>query len=253
MKKLILALGGFAVSGCVSSENQIREAIKKNPDIVFEAIEENPVRFIESVNRAAQKAQQAQYEQHASEMKKGQERDLKNPKQPKLSEERRLIGDDKAPIVLVEYVDFQCPACKMASESLKEFKQKHKNDIQVYYKNMPLDFHPMAFPAALYFEAIRRQDKVKALKFYEHVFAHQRQLKDEAFLKKAAAQVGAHPGKLAADVKSAAVKKTVAEDMAEFQAFGFNGTPTMILNGIALSGVQPVEKLEEIVELTRKK
>ncbi|RYF99724.1 MAG: cation diffusion facilitator family transporter, partial [Chitinophagaceae bacterium] len=54
--------------------------------------------------------------------------------------------------------------------ALKEFKAKHKDDIQFYFKNMPLDFHPMALPAASYFEAIRLQDKEKAYKFYGIIF-----------------------------------------------------------------------------------
>src|SRR5262245_26683301 len=111
---MMAALTVGAFSGCASSETSIRNAVKKDPKIVFDVIEENPEQFIDVVNRAAQKAQQMQYEKQIAQMKGEQERDLKNPKKPKLNAARRLVGDDSGKIVIVEYADFQCPACRMA-------------------------------------------------------------------------------------------------------------------------------------------
>jgi protein-disulfide isomerase len=254
MKKImIVMIIGSIMTGCASSENQIREAVRKNPKIIFDTIEENPEQFIEVVNRAAQKAQQKQYEKQIADLKTEQENDLKSPKKPQLSADRRLAGTDDGKIVVVEYADFQCPACRMAYDSLKQFKEKHKGQIQFYYKNMPLDFHKMAMPSALYFEAIRLQDKSKALKFYDYVFENQSQLSDEGFLKKAAAVVGANLKKLEADIKSDAVKRTIEWDMSEFQKFGFTGTPVVLINGVALNGAQKIEELERVAQLTLEK
>lgn len=255
MKKLGLFLIGtsLAMVGCASNETQVKETLKKNPKIVFDVIEENPEQFLEVVNRAAKKAQQSQIEKQISEMKTEQEKDLKDPKKPKLSEDRRLFGDANAKITLVEYADFQCPACKMAYDSLNQFKEKYKGQIQFYYKHMPLDFHEMAFPAALYFEAIKLQNKQKALKFYNTVFAQQRQMSDESFLKKMAAQVGADVKKIQTDIKSDKVKKVIEDDMSEFQNFGFTGTPVIMINGVALHGAQRFEELERVMKLTLNK
>ncbi len=254
MKRLLMfMICGWVIAGCASNESQIKEAVRKNPKIIFDAIEENSEEFIEVVNRSAQKAQQKRYEKQMAELKTEQENDLKTPKQPQLSADRRLIGTDAGKIVVVEYADFQCPACRMAYDSLKKFKEKHKGQIQFYYKNMPLDFHKMALPSALYFEAIRLQDKNKALKFYEYVFENQKQLTDESFLKKAAAVVGANLKKLEIDIKSDAVKKIIEWDMSEFQNFGFTGTPVLIINGVALNGAQKLEELERVAQLTLEK
>lgn len=253
MKQFIL-WGLLALSvGCASSENQLRQAIKKNPKIIFDAIEDNPELFIEVVNRAAQKAQRSQYEKQLSEMKNEQERDLKNPKQPKLESERRLIGNDSGKIVVVEYADFQCPACRVAHESLKQFKDKYRGQVQFYFKNMPLDFHKMAYPAAQYYEAIFVQDKAKAAQFFDHVFENQREMTDENFLKKAARHVGADLKRVERDLKSDVVKGRIKDDMDEFQGFGFTGTPVLILNGVALHGAQRLEELERVVGLTSKR
>lgn len=251
MKALSL-LTVLIVAGCASSETQVRETIRKNPKIVFDVIEENPEQFIEVVNRAAQKAQAAQYEKQVTERKNRQEEDLKNPKKPKLGPDRRMTGDDSGKIVIVEYADFECPACRMAYDSLKEFKEKNKGQVQFYYKNMPLDFHKMAMPSAQYFEAIRLQDKVKAQKFYDYVFSNQRQLASEGFLMKAAKQAGADLARLEKDLKSESLEKLIQEDMDEFQKFGFTGTPALIINGVAVSGAPSVEELERIARMTLK-
>jgi protein-disulfide isomerase len=256
MKKTFFALilsaaaTALLLTSC-STEGQVKDALKKNPKLVFDVIEENPEQFIEVVNRAAQASQKKQYEKQVSQIQEEQEKDLKNPKQPQLTPNRRLAGNNDGKIVIVEYADFQCPACKMAYDSLKEFKEKHKDQIQFYYKNMPLDFHKMAYPSALYFEGIRRQDSNKAMQFYDYVFSNQNQL-DEAFLKKAAQHVGADMKKLEVAVKSEDVKKTIADDMNEFQKFGFTGTPVLIMNGVALNGAQRIEELERVLLLTQK-
>lgn len=250
--KLLLPLALVALAGCASSDNQVREAIKKDPSIVFDVIEQNPEKFIEVVNKAAQNAQKSQYEKQAQEMKNEQERDLKDPKKPKLSNDRRLAGSDSGKIVVVEYADFQCPACRMAYDSLKQFKAKYKDQVQFYYKHMPLDFHPQAYPSALYFEALRLQGNAKAAKFYDYVFQNQRHITEDGFLKKAAAHVGADMKKLEKDLKSETVKKIVEEDSEEFQKFGFTGTPVIIMNGVALNGAQRLEELVRVAELTTK-
>ncbi len=224
MKKIVILTAALtSLIGCVSPDNQLKETLRKNPKIIFDVIEENPDQFIEVVNRAAQKSQQKQYEKQIAEMKSEQDKDLKAPKQPKLSSDKRLVGDDSGNIIIVEYADFQCPACKMA------------------------------YPSAQYFEAIRLQDKTKAMKFYDYVFENQKHLADEGFLKKAAVDVGANLKRIEVDIKSDQVKKIIQDDMNEFQSFGFTGTAVLILNGVALNGAQKLDELERVTQLTLKK
>ena len=117
---------------------------------------------------------------------------------------RILEGTTSALITIVEYADFQCPYCRIGHKSLEAFKKKYKGQIQFVFKNMPLDGHQMAYPAAAYFEAIRRQGGDKALKFYNLLFKNQGEL-SEAYLKKAALKVGANMARLAEDLASSAI------------------------------------------------
>ena len=117
---------------------------------------------------------------------------------------------------------------------------------------MPLDFPQMAMPAAQYFEAIRLQNREKAARFFDYVFENQRDMQDEGFLKDAAGKVGADLKRLAMDVKSSQVAKIIEADRAEFEEFGFTGTPVMIVNSVTLSGAHPVEELERVAKQTAK-
>lgn len=250
MKKMILLGCLFVLSACASTDAQIGEYLKKHPQAVFDVIEQNPEAFIEVVNKAARKAQENAQEKQIAEIRKQQDDQLKNPLKPHIEESRRLIGTKNAKITIVEYADFQCPACAMAHVRLKQFMDKHQGDVQFFYKNMPLDFHPMAEPAARYFEALMKQDSIKAKKFYDYLFENQRDMKSEEFLIQAAKKVGANMQRIAQDAKSSEVKKVIELDMSEFEKMGFNGAPVIVVNGVSLYGAQPVEELERVLALT---
>lgn len=236
--KQIFAMAVLCLNtGCAVSEAQLRAAIKNNPQVVFEVIEDHPEQFMASVTKAANAAQRSQQERQVV---------------PKLNSERRLVGDDKGKIVVVKYADFQCPACGTAHRELKKFMQRHPGEVQLYFKNMPLDFHKMAMPAAQYLEAIRLQSRDKAARFFDYIFENQRGMQDEGFLKDAATKVGADLKRLAVDVKSSQVAKLIEADRAEFEEFGFTGTPVMIVNGVTLSGAHPVDELERVAKQTAK-
>ena len=249
---VIFALSFLLLASCATSDSQIRDYLKKNPQVLFDVIEENPELFIETVNKAARKAQGANQEKQMADRQQRLDEQMKNPLKPIISKERLLAGNPQGKIVIVEYADFQCPACSMAATSLKTVLDKHKDKIQFYYKHMPLDFHPMAAPAARYYEALMIQDRAKAKKFYEQVFEGQKNL-SEKYLKEIAKKTGADMNKLAADIKGEAVAKVLAEDREEFIQFGFTGTPVILVGGIALEGAQPPEAIERMMELLTKK
>lgn len=252
MRSLLWLLTAFAFAGCMTSESQVKEAVKKNPKIIFDVIEENPEAFIEAVNKAARMAQMNQYQKQMESMNKERDEDLKNPKKPALDKSRRLSGSDAGKIVIVEYADFQCPACKMGHGPLAAFKKKYIDQVQFYFKNMPLDMHPEAMPASKYFEAIRMQDASKAYKFYDYLFQNQKSMTEKDFFKKAVKAVGADLKKVEADMNSEKVLNIISADMEEFQKFGYSGTPVILMNGVALQGAQSLENLEAMMKQLQK-
>ena len=75
----LLIVMGFMFSSCQVNEKQLREALKKNPDILTDAIKENPSAFIDALNEAVKSAQGDQAKKREEEEKKQLEESFNNP------------------------------------------------------------------------------------------------------------------------------------------------------------------------------
>jgi protein-disulfide isomerase len=251
-KKSVLTLASLAVlaAGCAPSSKQLKEAIEKDPSIVFAAIEKAPIKFIEVVNKAARDAQEQSAKNAQEEETKKRDDEFKNPLQPKIDEKRIVKGPKNAKVTIVEYSDFECPYCVRGYNTIKEVVKAYPNDVRVIYKHLPLDFHPKALPAAKYYEAIGRQSMDKAGKFHDAIFENQNGLKTkgEDFLKETAKKVGADMGKLEKDLKDESLLALISEDTEEAQKFGISGTPGFIINGVSLKGAYPFSEFKVIID-----
>ncbi|MFV8248593.1 DsbA family protein [Bdellovibrio bacteriovorus] len=235
---------------CAPSAKQLKEAVEKDPSIVFAAIEKDPEQFIEVVNKAAQNAQRKAQEKAVAEEGKKRDDEFKNPLKPAIEEGRVIFGPKDAKVTIIEYSDFECPYCAKGHATVDEVMKAYPKDVRVVYKHLPLDFHPMAMPAAQYFEAIALQDAAKAEKFYNLVFENQGELrtKKEGALKDAAKKAGADMKKLEKDLNSEVVKKRIEADMEEARKFNFSGTPGFLINGVSLRGAYPFADFKEIID-----
>ncbi len=254
MKSTIVLLTTLAVVflqiGCTPSKESLTKLIEENPEIVFNAIEKNPKAFIDTVNKAAKQAQVAAKEQRDKDDKDKFEKEFSNPKKPEIDEKRVIFGNMKAPITIIEYSDFQCPYCSRGYATINQVKEEYGDKVRVIYKHLPLDFHPLAEPAAKYYEAISLQDHAKAKKFHDLIFEDQASLKTgkEKFLDKVAKKVGANLKRVKKDLTADIVKKRVAADIAEARKFGFSGTPGFLINGVSLKGAYPFPEFKKIID-----
>jgi len=123
------------------------------------------------------------------------------------------------------------------------------------FKHLPLDFHPLAMPAAKYFEAIARQGSDKAEKYHDIIFQNQGDLKTkkEAFLKEAAKKAGADMAKLNKDLNDSSLMERINKDMEEARKFNITGTPGFIINGVSLRGAYPASEFKTIIDKHLKK
>ncbi len=247
IKHLSLLLACFMLAGCSKA---LEKAVEQNPDIVFNAIKKNPKQFIEVVNEAARKAQEESRGDEEKAESTRMEEEFKSPKSPKVDEARVIFGPKTAPITIVEYSDFECPYCTKGYENLKEVRKMYGDKVRIVFKHLPLDFHPMAMPAAKYFEAMAMQKPDQVEKFHDEIFENQRELKEkkEEFLKSTAKKLGADVARLAKDAESDAVKAKVAADMEEAKSFGFSGTPGFLINGVSLKGAYPPQFFQKIID-----
>ena len=254
--KQYLTIGSLFVTltagllSCAPNAKQLKEAIEKDPSIVFVAIEKAPEQFIEVVNKAAREAQQKGAESAQQEEQKARDEEFKNPLKPQIQEGRAIKGPKDAPITIVEYSSFECPYCARGNQTINEVLNAYPTQVRLIYKHLPLDFQPKSLPAAKYFEAIAIQSEEKAYKFKNLVFEEQSNLrsKGEAFLDEAAKKVGANLAKLKKDLQSPKIAERINADVEEARGFGITGTPGFIINGVSLKGAYPFSEFKAIID-----
>tara|TARA_R110002049_G_scaffold132766_3_gene291931 strand:+ start:1958 stop:2668 length:711 start_codon:yes stop_codon:yes gene_type:complete len=233
LKILSLLTASVLLTGCMS-EGQLKDKMAKvlaeNPEVLTEAIEKNPDKFVTSLQKAIKDAQSTMAKRRAEEEQKQFEEFFENPLEPVINKSMASVGDDNAPIVLVEYSDFECPYCKKGYDTVNQLLERYKGKIKFVYKHLPLSFHAQALPAAQYFEALKLQSDKLAFAFHDKIFDNQQSLrKGEKFLQQMAKDVGADMNKLAKDIKTEAVQKRIEEDQAEAAKFGIQGTHQKLL------------------------
>lgn len=245
---VVIAAG--AVS-CAPNANQLKKTISDNPEIIFEAIENNPSEFLATVNRAAQKAREGEEKRMMQAETESRLSEFENPKKPVIESSRAIKGNKDAPITIVEYSDFQCPFCRRGAATVEEIMDSYGDKVRLVFKHYPIDrIHPQARLASRYFEAIAKQDPKKAYEFKDKVFEAQRDLaQGESFLDEVVRKMdGVNLAKVKADAKSDEIEQIIEADRAEAESFGFTGTPGYLINGVSLRGAYPAADFREIID-----
>ncbi|MCJ7772058.1 MAG: thioredoxin domain-containing protein, partial [Desulfobacterales bacterium] len=130
--------------------------------------------------------------------------------------------------------------------------KKYPEKLRLIFKHYT--YNDFSKRVSLYFEAIGRQSSIQAWKFHDMVFEQQElvdQKKEEA-LKDIVGSLKINRSKLAEDLKSPKMAKHIENDMKEANAFGFDGTPVFLINGVAVHGALPIEDFEKVIEMIEK-
>ncbi|MBA44442.1 MAG: disulfide bond formation protein DsbA [Magnetococcales bacterium] len=154
-------------------------------------------------------------------------------------------GAKNADITIVDYSEFQCPFCGRSRGTLDELAKRYEGKIQIVYKNFPLDFHPEAVPAAKAAYAANKQGKF--WEFHDVMFANQQNLSEDLYVK-TARDLGLDIEKFNADRNSADADAAIKQDAADGTEIGVRGTPFFLINGVPLSGAQPVAAFEAVIQ-----
>ena len=154
-------------------------------------------------------------------------------------------GPSSAPIELIEFSDFQCPFCQRANPTVDQVLQTYGDRIHFVYRHFPLSNHPNARPAAEASQCAAEQGKFWP--FHDKLFANQSRLGTED-LKKQAAELGLDAGRFNACVDERKYRAQVDDDMKAGEEAGVNGTPAFFINGRILSGAQPYEAFQRLID-----
>lgn len=158
----------------------------------------------------------------------------------------RLMGDSGAKVLIVEFMDFECPACRAFVTSERAMvRSVFGPDVAFIHRHFPLTtIHRLAMPLAVASECAADQGRFN--EFHDAVFAQADSLglkTIEAFARDAGVSDLAE---FKDCTKSGGKESLVAKDMAEGRRIGVIGTPTIIVNGMKLAHRDSATIVDEI-------
>jgi protein-disulfide isomerase len=159
-----------------------------------------------------------------------------------------MQGDKKAPAILVEYGDYECPHCGHAYPIVKEVQEHFGKRLAFVFRNFPLsEMHPNAEIAAETAEFAAAQGKFWEM--HDAIFENQQNL-GGPMLMDLAQELGLVPAALRSALKEHQFAGKVKEDFLGGVKSGVNGTPTFFINGKRHDGPFEFEDLVEAIETT---
>jgi protein-disulfide isomerase len=137
-------------------------------------------------------------------------------------------GPSSAPVTIVVFSDFECPACGAAVPLLNEIADKYPSDVRLVHKYFPLSKHQRARPAAKAAFAAQKQGKYWAME--KMLFENQSALSDED-IDRYAEKIGLEMTQYRIDKGGAEAEEVIERDIADGDAAGLKFTPYVLVNG----------------------
>lgn len=153
------------------------------------------------------------------------------------------LGSSASSIIIHEFVDFECPACKLASASLKELAKQYPRKLLVVFRNFPLDsscnsnitreFHENSCLVARMARCAGRIGKF--WDFHDLAFSEQNQISTEK-AKDWARKSGLSEGQINNCLQDESIMDKIRDDISLGQELGVQGTPSLYINGLKFHG-----------------
>ncbi len=160
-------------------------------------------------------------------------------------------GSRAASAVLVEYSDFQCPACGAYYPLVKRVHEEYGDKLAIVYRNFPLTtIHKNALRGAYAAEAAGQQGKFWEM--HNKLFDNQKEWSEgenpQKFIDEYATSLSLDMDRFKKDMDSQSVKDKVATDAASAEKFEVNGTPTFFLNGKKLNSLRGFDDFKTVID-----
>lgn len=165
-----------------------------------------------------------------------------------VSSDDPMRGERDALVTIVVFSDFQCPFCSRLEPTLDSVRARYGTDVRIIWKDQPLPFHQNAKPAAEAAQGVFELGGNDAFwRFHDKAFANQASLTRESYETWARLE-GVDGVTFSQGLTSHRWEPKVDEDSRLATRVGSSGTPTCFVNGIKLSGAQPLSKFEETID-----
>jgi protein-disulfide isomerase len=152
-----------------------------------------------------------------------------------------IQGRLDAPVTLLEYGDYECPACGQVFPIVKAVQERLGDSLCFAFRHFPLtNVHPHSEHAAEAAEAAAAQGKFWMM--HDTLFENQDALEDEDLIRYATA-LRLNARRLITEIQTGAYATRLREDFMSGIRGGVNGTPTFFINGIRYDGARALSDL----------
>jgi len=138
------------------------------------------------------------------------------------------LGPPDAPVTIVEWADFECPACRAFYPVVDDLVKRFPGQVRAVYKFYPLGSHPHGEISARAANAAHKQGK-----FWEmhHLLFDNQDRLEQTDLERYAKKLELDLGKFRADMGSDDTVGRIEKDRKQADGVGLQGTPTVFING----------------------
>jgi protein-disulfide isomerase len=206
----------------------VLEAIRENPEIVFEA-----VAIIEARESAAQAANTSKV---LSANRAALEQDLNAP----------VLGNPDGDVTVVEFFDYNCPYCRRVKPHMDALLAADTN-VRVVYREWPILGEGSVFAARA---ALASRNQGKYDEFHWALMGLNGRV-EEANVIRVAGQIGLDIPQLRKDMEAPEVAEHIETSMGLARALGFNGTPSFVIGEALAPGLIEADQMIELVNQAR--
>jgi len=153
-------------------------------------------------------------------------------------------GPSDAPVTIIEFSDYQCPACRSTHEVVRQVSAAYGDKVHWVFKDYPLKRHKDAFKAA---EASHcAQDQGKFWEYRERLFAAPDLA--PANLLSIAAEVGMSPERFGQCLEDSRYKALVEKNVQDAVEAGVDRTPSFMINGVVVAGGPSADSFKSMID-----
>ncbi len=160
-----------------------------------------------------------------------------------------IEGNKDAKNILVEYSDFQCPACRAFAPFMTQLHEDFPDDLVIVYRHYPLPQHRQADLAARAAEAAGNQGKFWEMN--DMLFQNQADWSGNSGARDSfisyATSLSLDIDKFRSDMDSSAVKAKIKNHLKSANEFGVRSTPSFFLNGQKINNPTTYDDFKALV------
>ncbi len=160
------------------------------------------------------------------------------------------LGPDKSKVTLVEFGDFQCPACGASYPIVSRLLLEYKGKITFVFREFPLPVHENAKTAAYAAEAAGAQGKF--FEMYDKLYSFQRDWGESKnarnYFDKYAKELKLDVAKFKKDIDDKKYDAKIQNDINDGNTAGVGATPTFFINGKPQVGGLPYDEFKTKIE-----